>query len=122
MPLTIICSPRTAGIVGFRSPRPLGPQPQAGLRLALRPRDVLRLPPARSSALSAPDRPLDYPGQFPCQRFDLLAVLPLEHDPRQRLGPRVPDEYAPPPVEALFRLPEPGRETRNRLEGGLLAN
>src|SRR3972149_4348966 len=44
----LIGSPRTAGIVGFRSPRPLGPQPQGGLRLALRPRDVLRLALPRS--------------------------------------------------------------------------
>src|SRR3990172_3494685 len=44
----LIGSPRTAGPFGFRSPRPLGPQPQGGLRLALRPRDVLRLALPRS--------------------------------------------------------------------------
>src|SRR3989304_10568521 len=100
MPFTIIRSPRTAGILGFRSPRPLGPQPQGGLRLARRPRDVLRLALPRSSDLAAPDRPLDDPGQFPRQRFDLLPVLPLEHDPRQRLRPPVPDPHPPPPPAA----------------------
>src|SRR3972149_460169 len=47
-PFPLMGSPRKAAIVGFRSPRPLGPQPQGGLQLALRPRDVLRLALPRS--------------------------------------------------------------------------
>src|SRR3990172_1958813 len=115
-------SPPPARILGFRSPRPLGPQPQDGLRLALRPRDVLRLALPGSSGhhnveeilrrraervlvglfapqeVEPPEAPLDgVPDQ-----------VTEQHDPRgengvSRIQARVVETAAPPPA-----APSPG--------------
>lgn len=67
-----------------------------------------------------PERGLHHIGQPPGHRPRLLDVGRLDHDPHQRLGARLAQQYAAGVTQLALRLVDRGRQLRRRLHPGLV--